>query len=90
MLILNIYLTRKGKGNKQKLDSFVAPKTLEEEPETVDYSLPMPPTVDLGHMVSVLKGFMNVWEQHERLSVHERRQSGYNVQTEAKVASTCS
>jgi hypothetical protein len=76
---------------RQKLDSFVVPKTLEEEPETVDYSPPMPPTVEeleIGHMVSVLKGFMNVWEQHERLSIQERLQSGYNVQTEAKFASS--
>lgn len=98
MSISNIYLARKEKGNKQKLDGFVVPKTLEEAPKIVEEVPPPPPILEEGEetgtpqatvagldgMLDVLRGFMNVWEQYARLSEQERLQSGYGVQSEAK------
>jgi len=85
---------------KQKLDSFVVPNTLEEEnqalvapPPPVPYAVeetvtPQSTVAGLDVMSDVLREFMNVWEQHERLSEQERLQSGYKVQVEANSASS--
>ena len=76
---------------RQKLDSFVVSKTLEEEAETVGEAPPPPPMpeqLEAGNVLRLLRDFMNVWEQYERLSSQERVQSVYHVQTEASVASS--
>jgi len=86
---------------RQKLDSFVVPKTLEEEPQTLPVPPPPPPVFDeveetettqgtvagLDDVLYYLRHFMNVWEQYERLSQQERLQSASNVQSEARVVS---
>lgn len=87
---------------RQKLDSFVVPKTLKEEPLTLPVPPPPPPVFDVveetettestvagtDQLLHILRQFMNIWEQYERLSHEERAQSAHSVQAEARVDSS--
>jgi hypothetical protein len=88
---------------KQKLDNFVVPEKLEEEPQTLIVP-PPPPSPEpyevegteatgsaasgVEQLLQILRSFMSVWEQYERLSDEDREQSASSARAEARVDSS--